>query len=148
MAAVAGLGGSVSRFSFLGTRYDHGAIDLEAGLTHRHSATSISASCDSMAAAGVSTIRRGDNRTSVVLSPWFKSSERIPTVVLVTMRVHQMTVSAVLSEVNLTAIVRNIHGSFTKTNRVRGHSRFLVCLSYRFFVSAIRELIASSFRPL
>ena len=130
MSAVAGLvGGSVSRFSFMGTRHDPSAVDVEAGLAaHRHSATSVSASCDSLAIAGPSTSRRGENRAPGVLSPWFKSSERIPTLVLVTMRVNQMTVSAVLSEVNLTAVVRCIHGSFTKTNRVRGHSEFSVSL--------------------
>ncbi|KAL5972245.1 hypothetical protein TSMEX_000016 [Taenia solium] len=117
LGGVAGLiGGSTSRFSFMGGRHD-ATVDLEAGLGRRHSTTSVSASYDS--AMGT---KRGER--SVVPSPWFKTSERIPTVVLVTMRVRQMTFSAVLSEVNLTAVVRRIHGSFTKTNRVRGHSEF------------------------
>ncbi|KAL5108967.1 hypothetical protein TcWFU_005461 [Taenia crassiceps] len=117
LGGVAGLmGGSTSRFSFMGGRHD-ATVDLEAGLGRRHSTTSVSASCDSTTGT-----KRGDR--SVVPSPWFKTSERIPTVVFVTMRVRQMTVSTVLSEVNLTAVVRRIHGSFTKTNRVRGHSLF------------------------
>lgn len=47
---------------------------------------------------------------------WFKS-ERFPMVVFVSLKVSKMTVSAVLSELNLTATVRNIHGSFTKTKK-------------------------------
>ncbi|KAH9284372.1 Uncharacterized protein ECG_02261 [Echinococcus granulosus] len=118
LGGVAGLmGGSASRFSFMGGRHDT-TVDLEAGLGRHHSATSVSASYNSTAAG----TKRGER--SAVPSAWFKTSERIPTVVLVTMRVRQMTVSAVLSEVNLTAVVRKIHGSFTKTSRVRGHSLF------------------------
>lgn len=119
------MGGSTSRFSFMGGRHDT-TVDLEAGLGQRHSTTSVSASYDSVAGT-----KRGER--SVVLSPWFKTSERIPTVVFVTMRVRQMTVSAVLSEVNLTAVVRRIHGSFTKTNRVRGHSEFTHSPSFHNF---------------
>nr|VZI39101.1 unnamed protein product [Spirometra erinaceieuropaei] len=55
--------------------------------------------------------------------PWLRG-ERVPMVVFVTLNVQQMTVSAVLSELNLTATVRNIHGSFTQTNKIRGRSRF------------------------
>lgn len=117
------------------TRQDP-AVDLEAGLLRPQSTVDPSGndSCDSIAAAEAPTksstaatglaqalSRRGDRATSV----WFKTSERIPTVVLVIMRVRQMTVSAVLSEVNLTAVVRKIHGSFTKTSRVRGHSKLV-----------------------
>ncbi|KAM7535381.1 hypothetical protein Aperf_G00000099591 [Anoplocephala perfoliata] len=133
--AVAGfLSSTTPRFSFMTTRHDP-SVDLEAGLLRHQSAMGPSGqdSYDSIAAAEAATNssvaaiglgqlsnRRGDRATSV----WFKTSERIPTVVFVTMRVRQMTVSAVLSEVNLTAVVRKIHGSFTKTSRVRGHSLF------------------------
>lgn len=125
-SGVAGLiANAAPHFSFMAaTRHDP-AVDLETGLLRR---PSVDASFDSVAAGAeanapgpTSVFCRRSERTS---SAWFKTSERIPTVVLVTMRVRQMTVSAVLSEVNLTAVVRGIHGSFSKKNRVRGHSKF------------------------
>lgn len=128
---VAGLiANAAPRFSFMVPSRHDPVVDMEAGLLRR---TSVNISSDSVAAAANATAggdatnypgmarvlsRRSERGTSA----WFKTSERIPTVVLVTMRVRQMTVSAVLSEVNLTAVVRKIHGSFTKTNKVRGHS--------------------------
>uniref|UniRef100_A0A5K3F7E2 FSA_C domain-containing protein n=2 Tax=Mesocestoides corti TaxID=53468 RepID=A0A5K3F7E2_MESCO len=106
---------ATSRFSFMGgvgSGSHHDTVDLEAGV-RRHSV--LSTSHDSVA--------KREHQVALT-SPWFKTSERTPMVVFITMRVRQMTVSAVLSEVNLTAAVRNIHGSFTKTDRVRGHSLF------------------------
>ncbi|CAH8479704.1 unnamed protein product [Schistosoma rodhaini] len=55
--------------------------------------------------------------------PWVWG-ERIPLVVFVTAKIRQMAVSAVLSELNLNAGVRNVHGSFTLTKQIRGHGSF------------------------
>ncbi|CAH8459783.1 unnamed protein product [Schistosoma turkestanicum] len=55
--------------------------------------------------------------------PWVWG-ERIPLVVFVTAKIRQMAVSAVLSELNLNACVRNVHGSFTLTKQIRGHGSF------------------------
>lgn len=52
--------------------------------------------------------------------PWVWG-ERVPLVVFVTAKIRQMAVSAVLSELNLNAGVRNVHGSFTLTKQTRGH---------------------------
>nr|CDS30018.1 Fragile site associated protein C terminal [Hymenolepis microstoma] len=130
-SGVAGLiANAAPHFSFIAATRHDSAVDVESGLLSR---PSVNASYDSVAPGTEANgpglpglFRRQSERTS---SAWFKTSERIPTVVLVTMRVRQMTVSAVLSEVNLTAVVRGIHGSFTKTNRVRGHSLFKEKLS-------------------
>ncbi|TNN09652.1 hypothetical protein EWB00_006173, partial [Schistosoma japonicum] len=55
--------------------------------------------------------------------PWVWG-ERIPLVVFVAAKIRQMAVSAVLSELNLNAGVRNVHGSFTLSKQIRGHGGF------------------------
>nr|CAH8826612.1 unnamed protein product [Trichobilharzia regenti] len=55
--------------------------------------------------------------------PWVLG-ERVPLVVFVTAKIRQMAVSAVLSELNLNASIRNVHGSFTLTNQIRGRGSF------------------------
>ncbi|KAK4473737.1 hypothetical protein MN116_003079, partial [Schistosoma mekongi] len=55
--------------------------------------------------------------------PWVWG-ERIPLVVFVAAKIRQMAVSAVLSELNLNAGVRNVHGSFTLSKQIRGHGSF------------------------
>lgn len=54
--------------------------------------------------------------------PWIRS-ERLPLCVFVTAKVHQMAVTAVLSELNLSAGVRNVHGSFVHSAQVRGRGK-------------------------
>ncbi|VUZ47578.1 unnamed protein product, partial [Hymenolepis diminuta] len=125
-SGVAGLiANAAPHFSFMAAARHDPAVDMETGLLGRPSVDasfdSVTAGAEANASGLTSVFCRRSERTS---SAWFKTSERIPTVVLVTMRVRQMTVSAVLSEVNLTAVVRGIHGSFSKKNRVRGHSLF------------------------
>ncbi|VDP21233.1 unnamed protein product [Echinostoma caproni] len=51
--------------------------------------------------------------------PWI-CSERLPLSIFLTAKVHQMAVTAVLSELNLSAGVRNVHGSFVHCTQVRG----------------------------
>ncbi|KAA3677844.1 uncharacterized protein DEA37_0010303 [Paragonimus westermani] len=60
--------------------------------------------------------------------PWW-CSERVPLAIFVTTKVHQMTMSAVLSEMNLVAGVRNAHGSFTHSTQLRVRGCFTERLS-------------------
>ncbi|TPP67931.1 hypothetical protein FGIG_04519 [Fasciola gigantica] len=55
--------------------------------------------------------------------PWI-CSERLPLCIFITAKVHQMAVTAVLSELNLSAGVRNVHGSFVHSTQVRGRGSF------------------------
>ncbi|CAL8082184.1 unnamed protein product [Calicophoron daubneyi] len=55
--------------------------------------------------------------------PWLYS-ERVPLRIFVTVNIHQMAVTAVLSELNLTAGVRNMHASFAHSSHVRGRGSF------------------------
>ncbi|KAF5398209.1 hypothetical protein PHET_08369, partial [Paragonimus heterotremus] len=60
--------------------------------------------------------------------PWL-CSERVPLTIFITTKVHQMTMSAVLSEMNLVAGVRNAHGSFTHSTQLHIRGCFTERLS-------------------
>ncbi|KAF6768073.1 hypothetical protein AHF37_03390 [Paragonimus kellicotti] len=59
--------------------------------------------------------------------PWL-CSERVPLAIFVTTKVQQMTMSAVLSEINLVAGVRNAHGSFTHSTQLHIRGKDLCSL--------------------